>query len=323
MISNAEKVFESEPQLIEPTIKITKNLEGVLFVGDTHGEFSFTLAVFSEFDLKKYLIVLLGDYIDRGPSSVRNINYILAQKLLHENNVIVLRGNHETPLINFNHGFYDELSRVYPKFVFELFEAYNKLFSYLPYATILEDGALAFHGGLAVNLQEPQDINKIRKGDLIPENQIAFQLLWNDPSENILDKSFLPSGRGSGCFYFGREVVTDFLNKNGLSYIIRAHGPQKEGYRFYFKNLEEKYKKRKLQQNSSLTHRAILGFEGKLLSIYSCKTLNVRDPKVALLTKGRLRIISLTDICKSRRIKFSKTPVWAKKVAWTGREEFF
>jgi protein phosphatase len=322
VISNAENVFESEPQLIERQTKTSKNLEGVVFVGDTHGEFSSTFAVFSEFDPKKYLIVLLGDYIDRGPSSVRNINYILAQKLLHENSVIVLRGNHETPLINFNHGFYDELSSAYPKFAFELFEVYNKLFSYFPYATMLEDSVLAFHGGLAVNLQKPQDINKIRKGDLIPENPIAFQLLWNDPSEDVFNKSFLQSGRGGGCFYFGMEVVTDFLNKNGLSYIIRAHGPQKEGYRFYFKDVEEQYINRKLQQNSSLIHRAILGFEGKLLSIYSSKTLNVSDPKVALLTKERLRIISLTDICKSRRIKSSKTPIWARKTAWRGREEF-
>jgi protein phosphatase len=322
LISIAEQMFESEPQLIERQTRFTKNLEGIVFVGDTHGDFSSTFAVFSEFDPNNHLIVLLGDYIDRGPFSVRNINYILAQKLLHEKNVIVLRGNHETPLINFNHGFYDELSRAYPKRAFELFEVYNKMFSYIPYSAILEECILAFHGGLAVNLKKHQDINKIRKGDLVPENSTAFQILWNDPHEDILDKSFSQSGRGGSCFYFGKEVVTDFLNKNDLSYIIRAHGPQKEGYHFYFKNTEKQNAKKTLQQNSLSIPRPILGFDGRLLSIYSSKTLNVSDPKVALLTKGKLRIVSLTALCKSRGIKSSKTPLWARQTTWRRREGF-
>jgi len=320
LVTHAKQVFESEPQLIEVQTKFTKNLEGIVFVGDTHGDFSSSFAVFSEFDPNRHLIVLLGDYIDRGSDSVRNINYVLAQKLLHKKNVIVLRGNHETPLINFNHGFYDELSKKYPKRAFELFEVYNKLFSFIPYATVLEDSILAFHGGLAINLQTHQDINKIRKGDLIPEDPTAFQILWNDPNETILDNSFLQSERGGSCFCFGKEVVTDFLNKNDLSYIIRAHGPQKEGFYFYFKNLEEQYTKKRLQQNLSSIPRPISGFEGRLLSIYSSRTVNVGDPKVALITKGKLRIISLRAICRSRGIKFSKTSLWARPTDWRGME---
>jgi len=320
LLASAEEAFESEPQLIEMQQKFTNNLRGIVFVGDTHGDFSSTLAVFSEFDPNKYLIVLLGDYIDRGPLSVRNMNYILAKKLLYKKNVIVLRGNHETPLINFHHGFYDELSKTYPKCAFELFERYNKLFSNIPYSTMVEDNILAFHGGLAVNLRKPQDINKIRKRDLIPENPIAFQLLWNDPNEEILDKSFLPSRRGGGCFYFGREVAMDFLTKNDLSYIIRAHGPQKDGFYFYFKNSEEKYAKRKPRKNASLIPRHIIGFEGILLSLYSSKTINISDPKVALLTKSKLRIVSLTKICRSRGIKYSRIPLWSRQTAWRSQE---
>jgi len=318
LIATTEPIFESEPQLIEIQTKITKNLEGIVFVGDTHGDFSSTFAVFREFDPKKYLIVLLGDYIDRGPFSARNINYILAQKLMHEKNVIVLRGNHETPLINFRHGFFDELSKKYPKRAFELYEFYNKLFSFIPYSTLVENSILALHGGLAFSLKTYKDIKNIRKGDLLPEDPIAFQILWNDPNEEILDKSFLKSGRGGNCFYFGKKVVTDFLIRNGLSYIIRAHGPQKEGYSFYFKDLEEYRLKRKLLQNSQSIPNPISGFDGRLLSLHSCRTAIVRDPKIALISNEKLNIISLTTICKSRGIKSGKIPIWERQTSLRG-----
>ncbi len=313
-------MFESEPQLIEVETKSTEKIEGVIFLGDTHGDFSSTFAVFSEFDPNQHIIVLLGDYIDRGPNSVRNINYILAQKLLHKTNVLVLRGNHETPLINFRHGFFDELSKRYPKRAFELYEFYNKLFSFMPYATLLENSILALHGGLAFNLKTHKDIKKIRKGDLIPEDPIAFQILWNDPNEEILDKSFLKSGRGGNCFYFGKNVVTDFLKRNGLSYIIRAHGPQKEGYSFYFKDSDEHSLKRKQLQNAQSIPNPVLGFDGRLLSLYSSRTAIVSDPKIALIAEGKLSIISVTAICKSRGIKSGKIPIWERQTALRGGE---
>ena len=313
-------MFESEPQLIEVETEFTENIEGVIFVGDTHGDFSSTFAIFSEFDPNHHIIVLLGDYIDRGPNSVRNVNYILAQKLLNKKNVIVLRGNHETPLVNFRHGFFDELSKRYPKRAFELYEFYNKLFSFMPYSTLLENSILALHGGLAFNLKTHKDIKKIRKGDLIPVDPIAFQILWNDPKEDILDKSFLKSERGGSCFYFGKKVVTDFLKRNGLSYIIRAHGPQKEGYFFYFKDSEEQRLKRKRLQNSQSIPNPVSGFDGRLLSLYSSRTAIVEDPKIALIIKGKLHIISLNAICKSRGIKYRKIPIWQRQSALRGGE---
>ena len=42
--------------------------------------------------------------------------------------------------------------------------------------------------------------------------------------------SFLKSRRGTG-FYFSNEALIDFLKKNNLSYVVRAHEVQQTGFK--------------------------------------------------------------------------------------------
>jgi serine/threonine-protein phosphatase 5 len=51
-------------------------------------------------------------------------------------------------------------------------------------------------------------------------------LLWSDP-QFMAGRS--PSKRGVG-FSFGPDITENFLNKNGLSLVVRSHEVKQEGY---------------------------------------------------------------------------------------------
>ena len=91
-------------------------------------------------------------------------------------------------------------------------------------------GSAAFVDGCSpvVVVAQANWINKdwINKKDKIVFAGIMCDLLWSDPQ--ILPGTS-PSKRGVGV-QFGPNVTVDFLNKNGLDYIIRSHEVKDKGY---------------------------------------------------------------------------------------------
>ncbi|MCY0850397.1 metallophosphoesterase [Sulfuracidifex metallicus] len=218
----------------------------IVFVGDTHGAFDVTLYTLMRFlrDDTVGKIVFLGDYVDRGPESLENLILILREALAekekgNEGKLVILRGNHESPITNYYYGFVNELSKKVPEYPYEKFV---EMFSNMPYA-ITVNGYFCVHGGLAKDMNSDslsdflKDVNKLNslpkaKGDQEPSDPVAMQILWNDPRDCI--DGFLPNVRGEGTFYFGRKVVKDFLDSNNqkgikIKGIIRAH-EVKDGY---------------------------------------------------------------------------------------------
>ena len=73
----------------------------ILAIGDMHGNFSRLLSLFHKikFDQEQDLLILLGDYIDRGPENMRCLRW--AMEMSENPNVIALRGNHEDMMLSY------------------------------------------------------------------------------------------------------------------------------------------------------------------------------------------------------------------------------
>ena len=85
----------------ERTFVTIKNIRNVIVVGDLHGDSDSTNKYVKEIEKlfkngQLDYVVFLGDYIDRGPSSLQVLNLVVDLKLRFPNKVTLLRGNHET-----------------------------------------------------------------------------------------------------------------------------------------------------------------------------------------------------------------------------------
>lgn len=193
------------------------NCSSAVIVGDTHTAYSVSEMVFSRYLESTEKIVFLGDYVDRGNTGIENLYIILREFLKAPDKVVILRGNHESPIMNEIYGFKDEVStRMGEKY----YRYFSELFSKMPYAAVI-NGYLCLHGGIARNISSPEDIQKLPRNDVRPYNETAFEILWNDPGEGI--SGFLRNIRGPGTYLFGEDVLTEFLENNGLKGLIRGH----------------------------------------------------------------------------------------------------
>lgn len=253
LLNEVGELFKSEPQLLE--------VEGdlLLIVGDTHGDLESTLRAFSV-EADHYLF--LGDYVDRGPMQVENINYLLARKLSDPERVLLFRGNHESPLMNYDYGFYSEVLERYGGTAYRL---YARVFASMPYAAVVNGTILATHGGIARDLRSLSDITGIPKGDLVPDNQLALEILWNDPSEEV--EFFEDSPRGAGIYLFGKGAWRNFAKQNGIQLMVRAHEYFPEGSHEYF--------------------------GGEVLSTFSCRYYPATEPKGLLIRGPERKLVSL------------------------------
>lgn len=93
LIRKAIKLFSKEPNIIK--------IDGdVVIIGDIHGQFMDMMGMFHKINVipgkNNVKFLFLGDYVDRGEFGCECMAYLLALKLKYPNDVIMLRGNHET-----------------------------------------------------------------------------------------------------------------------------------------------------------------------------------------------------------------------------------
>jgi serine/threonine protein phosphatase 1 len=98
-----------------------KNLFGytrVLTVGDIHGVYDKLIKLMDKicFSPEDDLLVFLGDYIDRGPDSVKCLQYVFDLQHSQPESVVCLLGNHEVMMTSYfmqKHGSYNNLIEDY------------------------------------------------------------------------------------------------------------------------------------------------------------------------------------------------------------------
>jgi len=209
-------IGEAKEKMGKPLLE-PREVNRVIFVGDTHTAIDVTQTVFDKFYGDADLVVFLGDYVDRGNTGVENLGLIASKFLEDPNKIIMLRGNHESPLTNPYYGFLEEVTE---KLGEASYDSFKEFFQAMPYAVVVNN-YLCLHGGIATTLDTVSQIADLPFPDLNPDDPIGFQLLWNDPRDMI--EGFLPSVRGDGAYYYGSDVTEKFLANNSLKGIIRGH----------------------------------------------------------------------------------------------------
>ncbi|CAD8151461.1 unnamed protein product [Paramecium octaurelia] len=219
----SREIFLSQPMLLE--------LEAPIKIcGDIHGQYTDLLRLFEYGGFPpeaNYLF--LGDYVDRGRQSLETICLLLAYKIKYPENFFLLRGNHECSQINRIYGFYDECKRRYN---IKLWKTFTDCFNCLPVCAVIDEKIICMHGGLSPELSNLEQIHRIMRPIEVPDTGLLCDLLWSDPEKDV--QGWQDNERGVS-YIFGTDVIANFLKKNDMDLVCRAHQVVEEGYEFFAK----------------------------------------------------------------------------------------
>jgi serine/threonine-protein phosphatase PP1 catalytic subunit len=215
------EIFMEEPVLLEVSAPVN-------ICGDTHGQYNDLLRLF-EFGGRppKTNYLFLGDYVDRGKNSVETMGLLLAYKIKYPKNFFLLRGNHESEIINHVYGFFDECKRRYNIKIYKLF---SDCFNWLPISALVDDKILCMHGGLSPDLTSLDKIRKIVRPTEVPDKGLLCDLLWSDPDRNA--QGWGGNERGVSVT-FNEKTVEDIVQKLDIDLVCRAHQVVENGYEFF------------------------------------------------------------------------------------------
>ena len=219
LLKQAREVLMEESNVVQVPSPVT-------IVGDIHGQFYDMMEMFKVTGQPPHAnLLFLGDYVDRGNDSIECFCYILALKVRYRKRITILRGNHESCDINKIYGFYDECFKKYNNE--RVWKLFTGVFQCLPLSAIVNNQIFCLHGGLSPSIKTIDNLTSLRRFSDVPHEGPMCDLLWSDPDDNV--KGFSPSPRSAG-YVFGPDVTDEFLHKNNLSKIARAHQLTRTGY---------------------------------------------------------------------------------------------
>ena len=221
LIRKCKEILQKQPAFLELGSPIS-------ILGDIHGQYPDLLKLFQlgGFPPEKNYI-FMGDYVDRGKQSIECICLLLAYKIKYDENFFILRGNHECGSINRIYGFFDECKK---RFNVKLWKSFVDLFNCLPIAASIDDKIFIVHGGLSPELKSLEQLQKIMRPTDVPEEGLLCDILWSDPDSSA--NGWGPNDRGVSVT-FNEKMIKNFLEKNDLDLICRAHQVVEEGYEFF------------------------------------------------------------------------------------------
>lgn len=230
IIGRGTEVLKKEPNVLEVEAPIT-------VCGDIHGQYYDLMKLFeiggSPADTR-YLF--LGDYVDRGYFSIECVLYLWSLKIWYPNTLFLLRGNHECRHLTDYFTFKLECKHKYTE---RVYEACMESFCALPLAAVMNKQFLCIHGGLSPELNTLDDIRNLDRFCEPPTHGLMCDILWADPVEDFgtekTNENFIHNHVRGCSYFFTYQAACQFLERNNLLSIIRAHEAQDAGYRMYRK----------------------------------------------------------------------------------------
>jgi len=207
-----------EPKLIE-----IKKTEKIIFVGDTHGDLKASQKVIKDYLKPGNKIVFLGDYVDRGPNSKENLDFLLKVKEGNPDKVYLLQGNHEGHrILQFSPAdFWQSLNE-------KEYQKYSSIVEKFLLVVVTKD-IIALHGALPnIKSTRPGLVEKINKIKLGSEEwmQIAWGDFSDQPGEDLGIDPF------SGRPQFGRDYFFKLIKRFDKKVLIRSHQPDAPQFMF-------------------------------------------------------------------------------------------
>lgn len=230
IIEEGTKVLKQEPNLLEMDAPIT-------VCGDVHGQYYDLMKLFEVGgDPSETRYLFLGDYVDRGYFSIECVLYLWSLKIWYPNTLWLLRGNHECRHLTDYFTFKLECKHKYSE---KIYDACMESFCALPLAAVMNKQFLCIHGGLSPELHTLDDLKSIDRFREPPTHGLMCDILWADPLEEFGQEKtseFFVHNHVRGCsYFFSYPAACNFLEKNNLLSVIRAHEAQDAGYRMYRK----------------------------------------------------------------------------------------
>lgn len=205
----------------------------VIVCGDIHGQYDDLLTIFKiNGTPKKTKYVFLGDYVDRGFNSVETISLLLLYKVMYPQNIVLLRGNHESRELTETYGLYKEVSRKYISL--DVWKLLCETFTFLPLSALIGSRIFCVHAGVSPYALTFDKILRINRFMEIPTSGPMTDMLWSDPG---IYPGHYPSDRGAG-YIIGPDIVQKFLFLNDVHIVCRSHQLVNEGYKFAYNNRE-------------------------------------------------------------------------------------
>ncbi|ODN79501.1 serine/threonine-protein phosphatase 2B catalytic subunit A1 [Cryptococcus amylolentus CBS 6039] len=230
ILEKGGEILRSEPNLLEVDAPIT-------VCGDIHGQYYDLMKLFevggNPADTR-YLF--LGDYVDRGYFSIECVLYLWSLKMWYPDTLFLLRGNHECRHLTDYFTFKLECKHKYSETVYN---ACMESFCNLPLAAVMNKQFLCIHGGLSPELHTLDDLRSINRFREPPTQGLMCDILWADPLEDFgsekTNENFLHNHVRGCSYFFTYNAACQFLERNNLLSVIRAHEAQDAGYRMYRK----------------------------------------------------------------------------------------
>ncbi|KAH8101895.1 serine/threonine protein phosphatase 2B [Cristinia sonorae] len=230
ILNKGTELLKQEPNLLHVDAPVT-------VCGDIHGQYYDLMKLFEiggSPATTRYLF--LGDYVDRGYFSIECVLYLWSLKIWYPDTLFLLRGNHECRHLTDYFTFKLECKRKYSE---DIYEACMQSFCALPLAAIMNKQFFCIHGGLSPELNTLDDIRNIDRFREPPTNGLMCDMLWSDPVEDFgqekTTESFVHNHVRGCSYFFTYQAACQFLERNKLLSIIRAHEAQDAGYRMYRK----------------------------------------------------------------------------------------